>query len=81
MKVTIGELCDKLSIVNIKIFMLENIKRDESADDIAVAEATRKTNDLNVERNAIIEEINITMNEIAKGNQIVFFGANKMYGK
>lgn len=81
MKVTIGELCDKLSIVNIKIFMLENIKRDQSADDKAVADATRKTNELNVERNAIIESINITMSEIAKGNQIVFFGANKMYGK
>lgn len=81
MKVTIGELCDKLSIVNIKIFMLENIKRDESADDKAVAEASRKTNDLNVQRNSLIENLDIEMNEIAKGIQQKLFGANKMYGK
>lgn len=81
MKVTIGELCDRLSIVNIKIFMLENIKRDESSDDKAVADATRKTNELNVERNAIIEVINVEINEIAKGRQQKLFRAHKMYGK
>jgi len=81
MKVTIGNMIDQLVTVNIKIFMLENIKRDESADDKAVAEATRKTNDLNVQRNSIIEDLDIEMNEIAKGNQQKLFGANKMYGK
>lgn len=81
MKVTIGELCDKLSIVNIKIFMLENIKRDESADDKAVAEATRKTNKLNSERSWLVEAIDLELNELAKGNQQKLFGANKMYGK
>lgn len=80
MKVTIGELCDRLSICNIKIFFQENIKRD-SGDDKAIADATRKTNDLNVERNSYISEINLEMNEIAKGVQQKLFGANKMYGK
>lgn len=81
MKVTIGEMIDKLSTVNIKIFMLENLKRESCRLHKEIADATLKTNHLNVERNMLIEEINLELNEIAKGNQQKIFGANKMYGK
>lgn len=77
---TIARDIDALSIVNIKIFMLENIKRDSNASDSQVAEATRKTNNLNSERNALIDSIDVALNKIAAGDQQQLFGSNKMYG-
>lgn len=79
--ITIGQLCDKLSIVNIKIFMLEDIKRDPNATDGEIAAATKRTNSLNSERNEIIDQIDILCNELANGTKQKLFGANKMYGK
>lgn len=80
MEYTIGQMCDQLSIVNIKIFMLENLKRDNSSNDKIVADATRRTNDLNVQRNTIISEIDLAINKVATGQQQKLFGSNKMYG-
>lgn len=80
MKLTIGNLCDQLITVNIKMYMLENVKRDNLATDEIIAEATRKTNSLNEQRNNLIEEIDLAMNEIAMGERQQLFGANKMYG-
>lgn len=54
---TPGSLIDKLSIVNIKIFHLEDIKRDELSTDKQIADATRLTNKLNKHRNQLIAEI------------------------
>lgn len=81
MEVTIGNMYDQLSIVNIKIFMLEDQKRDNSANDKMVADATRRTNELNVQRNFLISEIDLALNKIASGKQQNLFGVNKMYGK
>lgn len=81
MELTIGQLCDSLCITNIKIFFLENIKRDESSDDKAVADATRRTNDLNVTRNSLISEIDVALNKIAEGKKQQIFYAHKLYGK
>lgn len=80
MKVTVGELCDRLSIVNIKLFFQENIKRDNT-DDKTIADATRATNSLNMQRNQLIREIDLELNEIAKGHEQKIFEQNKMYGK
>ena len=80
MKITIGAAMDKLSIVNIKIFFLENVKRDKNASDKEIADAT-KTNVLNSERNALIDYIDLTLNEIAEGKKQKLFGSNKSYGK
>lgn len=54
---TPGSLIDKLSIVNNKIFNLEDIKRKEGATDKELADATRLTNELNKHRNSLIAEI------------------------
>lgn len=54
---TPGSLIDKLSIVNIKIYMAEDIKRQRGATDKQIAEATRITNGLNSHRNALMVEI------------------------
>lgn len=54
---TLGSAIDKLVVVNLKIFQLEDIKRVDGADDKTIADATRKTNKLNKHRNDLIGEI------------------------
>ncbi len=74
-------MMDELSIVNIKIFMQEDLKRDPNATDKIVADATRKTNILNVQRTSLVDSIDIALNEIAEGKKQKLFGSNKSYGK
>lgn len=83
MKVTIGNLIDQLSIVNIKIWMAEDIKRDPKATDADIAKATRTTNIANQQRNDLIQAIDEEMNAIAKGETQKLYkqGDSKMYGK
>jgi len=83
MKVTIGNLIDQLSIVNIKIWMAEDIKRDPKATDADIAKATRTTNIANQQRNDLIQSIDEEMNAIAKGETQKLYkqGDSKMYGK
>jgi hypothetical protein len=83
MKVTIGNLIDQLSIVNIKIWMAEDIKRDPKATDAEIAKATRTTNIANQQRNDLIQAIDEEMNLIAKGEAQKLYkqGESKMYGK
>jgi hypothetical protein len=83
MKVTIGNLIDQLSIVNIKIWMAEDIKRDPKATDADIAKATRTTNIANQQRNDLIQSIDEEMNAIAKGETQKLYkqGESKMYGK
>lgn len=81
MKKTIATMIDEISICNCKIFHLENTKRNETATDKEISEATKKTNVLNVQRSALIDAIDLELNEIAKGKQQKLFGSNKMYGK
>lgn len=78
---TIGQLMDQLSIVNIKIFMLEDVKRDKASTDSEIAAATKKTNVLNSQRNEIIDEIDSSLNNLADGKKQKLFGQSKMYGK
>jgi hypothetical protein len=80
---TFGNLIDKLTIVNLKIWKFEDIKR-VSSDDKEIADATRKTNILNQQRNDLIQEIDEILIEASKGN--VSFkdykqGETKNYGK
>jgi hypothetical protein len=49
---TVGELIDRLGIVNVKIYHLEDVVR-ESEDTQAVCDAARKTRELNRERSAL----------------------------
>lgn len=80
---TIGSLVDKLTIVNLKIWMFEDIKRD-SKDDHEIAEATRKTNILNKQRNDLIQEIDELFLGVVNGSKemkIYEQGNMKKYGK
>ena len=81
---TIGNLIDKLSIVNIRIWMAEDIKRDKNASDKQVADATRVTNICNSQRNDLIQEIDQLVNYLIKNNQtqkLYDQGSTKMYGR
>ena len=67
---TLGSLIDKLTIVNLKIWMFEDVKRDSKNDHI-VADATRKTNILNRQRNNLIQEIDELVIGLIDGSKIM----------
>jgi uncharacterized protein YpiB (UPF0302 family) len=67
---TIGNLIDKLSIVNIRIWMEENKKRDKNATDKQIADATRVTNICNQQRNDLIQQIDESVNMLIKTGQL-----------
>lgn len=71
---TLGELIDELCIINMKIWACEDIKRNNENDDKIVADACRKTNQLNPRRNALIAAINEMMGQ----SNVVGI---KLYGK
>lgn len=72
---SLGNLIDKLTVTNIRIWMAEDIKRDENATDAQIADACRITNKANQQRNDLIEEIDIKLGEKTYGQ-----GSTKMYG-
>lgn len=81
---TIGNLIDKLTIVNIRIWMAEDIKRNKDASDKEIADATKLTNIANQQRNDLIQEIDETINHMVKTGEIQKLykqGSTKMYGK
>ena len=81
---TIGNLIDKLTIANIRIWMAEDIKRDKNATDKQIADATRVTNITNLYRTDLIQEIDESLNEMVntgKLQKLYKQGTTKMYGK
>jgi hypothetical protein len=81
---TIGNLIDKLTVVNIRIWMAEDIKRNKEASDKEIADATRLTNTANQQRNDLIQEIDEKINHMVQTGEtqkLYKQGANKMYGK
>lgn len=81
---TIGNLIDKLTITNIRIWMAEDIKRDKNASDKQIADATRITNIANSYRTDLIQEIDEKLNEMVGTNKLQKLykqGTTKMYGK
>ena len=81
---TLGNLIDKLTVVNIRIWMAEDIKRDASASDKQIAAATKLTNIANQQRNDLIQEIDETINHMVKTGELQKLykqGSTKMYGK
>lgn len=81
---TIGNLIDKLTVVNIRIWMAEDIKRNKGASDREIADATRLTNIANQQRNDLIQEIDEKVNHMVQTGEIQKLykqGSTKMYGK
>ena len=81
---TLGNLIDKLSIVNIRIWFAEDIKRDRDATDKEIADATKLTNVCNSQRNDLIQEIDELINFMIVNGQtqkLYQQGSTKMYGR
>lgn len=81
---TIGNLIDKLTITNIRIWMAEDIKRGKNATDKQIAAATKITNVTNSYRTDLIQEIDEYINEMISTGKIQKLykqGSSKMYGK
>lgn len=81
---TIGNLIDKLSVVNIRIWMAEDVKRDKQASDKKIADATRVTNIANQQRNDLIQEIDEKLNDLVVSGvmqKLYKQGDTKLYGK
>jgi len=81
---TIGNLIDKLTITNIRIWMAEDIKRDKNATDKQIANACRVTNAANQHRTDLIQEIDEMINEMIvsqKPQKLYKQGSTKMYGR
>ena len=81
---TIGNLIDKLSVVNIRIWFAEDVKRDKTASDKQIADACRITNVANSQRNDLIQEIDEALNKLMiTGQQQKLYGQGKtkMYGR
>jgi hypothetical protein len=83
MEITIGNLIDQLSIVNIRIWMLEDRRRDESSSDQELLDVNKKISQLNPLRNDLIQAIDEGLNKIAEGKKQKLYGqgSTKMYGK
>lgn len=81
---TIGNIIDKLTVTNIRIWMAEDIKRDPKATNKMIADATRLTNVANQQRNDLIQEIDERINEMVatgKLQKLYKQGSTKLYGK
>jgi hypothetical protein len=81
---TLGNLIDKLTVVNIRIWMAEDIKRSKEASDTEIANATKLTNIANQQRNDLIQEIDEKINHMVKTGELQKLykqGSTKMYGK
>lgn len=81
---TIGNLIDKLTIVNIRIWMAEDIKRNKKASDKEISNATKLTNIANQQRNDLIQEIDEKINSMIQTGEtqkLYSQGSTKMYGK
>lgn len=81
---TIGNMIDRLSIVNIRIWMAEDKKRNQNASDKEIADATKLTNIANQQRNDIIQEIDEKINHLiasGKPQKLYNQGSSKIYGE
>ena len=81
---TIGNLVDKLTIANIRIWTAEDVKRKSNATDKEIADACRITNVANSYRNDLIQEIDEALNHMVETGELQKLykqGSTKMYGK
>jgi hypothetical protein len=80
---TLGGLIDKLSVVNIRIWFAEDIKRGKDATDKQIADACKVTNVANSQRNDLIQEIDELINHLVTTGapqRLYKQGATKLYG-
>jgi uncharacterized hydantoinase/oxoprolinase family protein len=81
---TIGSLMDKLTVVNIRIWMAEDVIRNSDATDDDIIAANKVSNISNSLRNDLIQEIDEKINHMVQTGELQKLykqGSTKMYGK
>jgi uncharacterized hydantoinase/oxoprolinase family protein len=81
---TIGSLMDKLTVVNIRIWMAEDVIRSANATDEDIIAANKVSNISNSLRNDLIQEIDEKINHMVQTGELQKLykqGSTKMYGK
>ena len=61
---TLGTLIDKLCIANVKLWHLEDVRRDKERDDAERLAAADLVTVVNADRNALIEEIDQYLSDV-----------------
>ena len=76
---TLGSLVDKLSVANLRLWHLEDRRRDSSLPNAERLKAADTVAVVNSERNALIDEIDALAHEAVKANQFPRSPKCKMY--
>jgi len=79
---TVGSLVDKISIMNLKLWHLEDEARRTDVDDSHIAAVKRKIDVANLQRNDLIEELDALLADFLSGEKAPkIYKQLKMYGK
>ncbi len=79
---TVGSLVDKITIMNLKLWHLEDEARRTDVDDSHIAEVKRRIDVANLQRNDLIEELDVLMADFLTGEKAPkVYKQLKMYGK
>lgn len=76
---TLGSLIDKLSIANIRLWHLEDKRRDLLLPDKERLKAADMVSIVNSERNSLIDEIDVLLNDCIITNKVKISLKNKLY--
>ena len=77
---TLGSLVDKLTIANLRLWHLEDQRRDRTKSDAERLAAADKVSVVNSERNALIDEIDVLADASVKRGRFPMAPKNKLYG-
>ncbi len=76
---TLASLVDKLTIVNIKCFMMVDVHGDKSLTDKERLDAADKVRTLNSQRNELVKELDQFLFDAVNGNVEIKSNVVKMY--
>lgn len=77
---TVGSAIDKLTIANIRLWHLEDQRRDRSLADRDRLRACDMVSAVNAERNALIDEIDALVDRSIREGRAPLSPKNKLYG-
>jgi len=77
---TLGSLVDKLTIANVRLWHLEDRRRDRSLPDAERLGAADKVSAVNAERNTLIDEIDQLADGAVRAGRAPVSPKNKLYG-
>lgn len=76
---TLGDIADKLSIMNIRTWFFIDKQKDETLSEKERLDAAMKVMDCNSQRNYLIDEFNRELDKAIKNREVKSFRKNKLY--